>query len=433
MLYDQSLLIAAATEAFQVTGREEFRRTVEETTAYVRRELVSPEGGFWTSEDADSNGEEGRYYLWEAAEVRDILEPAEAELAVRLFGLDPEGDAGPDGGKCVLSLKKEPHDLAGELGISEDELLRRSAAVSGRLLAVRERRPRPFKDTKILTDWNGLMIAALAKAARALDRDEFAAAALRAAAFIKERLTSGGILRHRYADGEAAIAAFLDDYAFLIWGLIEVYETGYDPGHLAWALRLTNELMDGFWDEARGGFFLTGRETRDLPWRRKEFTDGALPSGNSVMVANLLRLGRLTGRPELERAAARTVEAMAGSVSRAPEAHAQFLCGLDLALGPSREVVIVGQRHDPGTRRFLEPLRRRFLPRVSVLFRPRDKGSPSILEIAPYARAMTGVEGLPTAYICSGNRCEQPTTDPKIMLEALESHGPGSMNREREG
>jgi hypothetical protein len=230
MLYDQALLIMAYTEAFQVTGREEFRGTVEETTSYVLRELVSPEGGFFTSEDADSEGEEGRFYLWDAAEVRSSLAPGEAELALRIFGLPPEtglgAATGADAGKSVLLFEPAFPALAEEGGISEGELSRSVAALRARLLAIRERRPRPFKDTKILTDWNGLMIAALAKAGRALGRDDFAAAAAKAVAFVRRRLYPGEQLMHRYAGGEAAIAAFLDDYAFLIRGLIEVYETG---------------------------------------------------------------------------------------------------------------------------------------------------------------------------------------------------------------
>ena len=433
MLYDQALLIMAYTEAFQVTGREEFRGTVEETTSYVLQDLVSPEGGFFTSEDADSEGEEGRFYLWDAAEVRSSLAPGEAELALRIFGLPPEtglgAAAGAEAGKSVLLF--EPA-LAEEGGISDGELSRSVAAVRARLLAIRERRPRPFKDTKILTDWNGLMIAALAKAGRALGRNDFAAAAAKAVAFIRQRLYPGEQLMHRYAGGEAAIAAFLDDYAFLIRGLIEVYETGYDPDPLAWALRLTDDLMDGFWDKDRGGFFLTHHESRDLPWRRKDVQDGAVPSGNSVMFENLLRLGRLTGRTELEKNAGRIADASAASISLAPAAHTQFLCGLDLALGPSREIVVVGAPEDPDTQKLLGPLRERFLPRDSVVFRPPDAGSAAIFELVPYAKTMTAVGGRPTAYVCSGFHCESPTTDPEVLLAALKGRDSRSVPEEKE-
>ncbi len=425
MLYDQALLTIAYTDAYQMTGREEYRRTVEETASYVLRELASPQGGFYTSEDADSGGGEGRFYLWEAEEIRSTLAAAEAEFAIRVFGFQPAGDFGtpaaPSVEKCVLRLSRPPSALADELGMAEGELIKRVEAVGARLAAIRERRPKPSKDTKILTDWNGLMIAALAKAARALEKDELAAAAGRAAAFLRGTLNSGGKLRHRYAGGEAGIAAFLDDYAFLIWGLTELYETGYDPEFLSWALQLTDEVMDGFWDKARGGFFLTHRLSRDLPVRRKEYYDGAVPSGNSVMAGNLLRLGRLTGRPGLEEIADRLAEASAGSLSRAPAAHPQFLCALDFAFGPSHEIVISGARHDLDTQRLLEPLRKRYFPRATVIFRPTDEGTPRVLEVAPFLRTMLPIEGRPTAYVCSDFRCESPTTDPKIMLKALEN------------
>ncbi|OGD19504.1 MAG: hypothetical protein A2W03_01150 [Candidatus Aminicenantes bacterium RBG_16_63_16] len=435
MLYDQALLAMAYTEAYQVTGRPEFRRTVEETASYVLRELVSPEGGFFTSEDADSGGEEGLFYLWEAAEIRSSLTPAEAEFAGRVFGPHSKEDLGtgaaPALEKRVLRLGQEPSALVEEMGISRREFHKRLASVRTRLLAVRERRPRPHKDTKILTDWNGLMIAALAKAAGALGRDRLTSAARKAIAFIRGHLYSGGRLRHRYAGGEAAVTAFLDDYAFLIWGLVEVYETGFDPDALAWALRLTDDLMDGFWDEARGGFFMTHRGNRDLPWRRKDFYDGAVPSGNSIMVGNLLRMGRLTGRSDLEKAAGKIVDFSAGSISRNPAAHTQFLCGLDFAFGPSHEIVIIGTPNDPDTRRLLEPLRKRFLPRATVVFCPAGAGLPPIFELAPYARAMTAVEGRPTAYVCSGFHCESPTTDPEILLNTLEGGGSRSGHEEK--
>jgi hypothetical protein len=244
-------------------------------------------------------------------------------------------------------------------------------------------------------------------------------------------LHSGDILKHSYAEGEAAVTAFLDDYAFLIWGLIEVYETGYDPDQLAWALRLTEDLMDHFWDEARGGFFLTRRESRDLPLRRKEFYDGAVPSGNSVMVGNLLRLGRLTGRPELEKAAGKIVDAAADRIARAPGAHTQFLCGLDFAFGPSHEIAVIGAPGDPSTGRLLEPLRKRFLPRETVIFCPADEESPAILELAPYVQAMTAVNGRPTAYVCADFHCASPTTNPKTLLEALENRKLRSASEEK--
>jgi uncharacterized protein YyaL (SSP411 family) len=427
MLYDQALLAMAYAEAYQLTGRKEYRRSVEDIAAYVRRDLASGEGGFFTAEDADSEGEEGRFYLWDAEEIRSSLTPAEAEFAFRVFGIRPEGnfaEAGkPPAGKNVLRLSRAAGVLASELGISERRFLGRLDAVRAKLFRVRERRPKPLKDTKILTDWNGLMVGALAKAARALGRNDYAAAAKKAVEFIRRHLNPGGKLHHRYAEGEAAVPAFLDDYAFLIWGLIELYETGFEPDSLAWALHLTDHLMGHFWDEAGGGFFFTSGENQDMPLRRKEIYDGAVPSGNSVMVENLLRLGRLTGRTELDKKADEIAAAFAGKISQMPAGHTQFLCGLLFALGPAHEIVIVGRPEAPDTQRLLEPLWRKFLPRKTVLFRPADEESPPIVELAPYVKTMTMLEGRAAAYVCSHFRCEKPTTDPRHMLELLEKDG----------
>jgi uncharacterized protein YyaL (SSP411 family) len=423
MLYDQALLMIAYSEAYQLTRRPEFRRTVEDIAAYVGRNLTSEDGGFFTAEDADSEGEEGRFYLWEAEEVRSSLTPVEADLAFRAFGLRPEGNSGgaegPLAGKNILYLSRPPALLASELGVSERELGARLEAVRAKLLEVRGRRPRPLKDTKILTDWNGLMIAALARAAGALGEGKYARAARRAAEFVRRKMNPGARLCHRYAGGEVAVPAFLDDYAFLIWGLVELYEAGFEAGHLAWALRLTDRVTDQFWDKAGGGYFFTSDESRDLPFRKKDIYDGAVPSGNSVMFGNLLRLGRLTGRAELERRAGEIADAFAGWIGRTPAGSTQFLCGLDFALGPTHEIVIAGRPGASDTRRLLASLRRKFLPRTTVVFRPADQESPAILELAPQARAAMPVDGRAAAYVCSHFRCENPTTDPRRMLELL--------------
>jgi uncharacterized protein YyaL (SSP411 family) len=424
MLYDQALLIMAYAEAYQLTRRTEFRRAVEEVAEYVGRDLTSEDGGFFTAEDADSEGEEGRFYLWDAEEVRSSLTPAESDLAFRAFGIRPEGNSGrtegPFAGKNILTLARPPAVLAPELRISERELTVRLDAVRARLLEVRGSRPRPLKDTKILADWNGLMIAALAKAAGALGKAKYARAARRAVEFILQKMNPGGRLCHRYAENEPAVPAFLDDYAFLIWGLIELYEAEFEVEHLAWALRLNEHLTDQFWDEAEGGYFLTSRDSLDLPFRRKESYDGAVPSGNSVMFGNLLRLGRLTGRPELEKRAGEIGAAFAGRMDRLPAGSTQFLCGLDFALGPTREIVIAGRPGTPDTRRLLAPLLEKFLPRMTVVLRPADKESAAIVELAPHVREMTTIKGRAAAYVCSSFRCEHPTTDPRRMLALLE-------------
>jgi uncharacterized protein YyaL (SSP411 family) len=424
MLYDQALLSIAYTEAFQFTGHGEYRDTAEKILAYVRRDLTSPEGAFYSAEDADSEGEEGRFYLWETAEVEAVLPPSDADLAKAVFNLRPEGNfsepgSGPSGKNIPHSGR--PEDLrAARPGISEEELQKSIARISARLRARRERRPRPFKDTKILADWNGLMIAALAKAAQAFGRAEYAASAAAAARYIRHKMTVEGRLYHRSAEGEVAISAFLDDYAFLIWGLLELYTATFEPGCLSWAAALTEEAIRDYWDERAGGFFFTSAGgSGDLPVRRKEFHNGALPSGNSVMVSNLLRLGRILGRPDLEARSAGLVGAFAERAARNPAAFAQFLCGLDFALGPGREVIITGRTGASDTQALLDSVRQAYLPDTVIVFRPAEEPSPEIAKLAPYTAEMKTLGGKAAAYVCSNSRCERPITDPEELRSRL--------------
>jgi len=423
MLYDQALLCLAYTEAFQFTGRDEYRDTAEKILTYVLRDLRSPEGTFYSAEDADSEGEEGRFYLWESREAEAALQPSEAAAAKIIFNIRPEGNfVDPENrpsGKNILHLGP-PEFATSRLGMSEEKLGGLTARIGDRLLARRELRPRPFKDTKILTDWNGLMIAALAKAAQAFGRSEYADAAVQAAEYIRQKMTGGGRLHHRSAEGEIAIPAFLDDHAFLIWGLLELYAATFDPVWLSRASSLTEETIGGFWDERAGGFFFTSADLHgDLPLRRKEFTDGALPSGNSVMLSNLLRLGRTLGKPDFEARAGRLIDAFSVRVSQNPVTCTQFLCGIDLALGPSREVVIVGRTGAPDTQALLDSVRKMFLPGTVVLFRPSGEDKSAIVKLAPFIAEMGCLGDKATAYVCSHFRCERPTADPAELRNSL--------------
>jgi uncharacterized protein YyaL (SSP411 family) len=424
MLYDQALLVIAYSEAFQATGRADFKQTVEEILTYVQRDLRSPEGAFYTSEDADSEEEEGKFYLWESAEVEAVLSPPDIGLARSVFGLRPEGNFTQPGGRPsarnILHISRPQADVAAELGLSKADYKKQFDRLRGRLFARREGRPRPLKDTKILADWNGLMIAALARAAYVFDRAEYAEAAALAAAFITNKMIVKGELHHRSAGGEVAIPAFLDDLAFLIWGFLELYGATFETGFLSQADKLTDRAVRDFWDEKAGGFFFTSSVLhKDLPSRRKELFDGAYPSGNSVMVANLLRLGRLLGRPDLEARAGSLIEAFSGQVIRRPTTCTQFLCGLDFALGPGREVVIVGRTGAPDTRALRDILRQKYNPNTVVLFRPDEERRPPVLKLAPYAAEMKSLGGKATAYVCSNYRCERPTTEPEELGSLL--------------
>jgi uncharacterized protein YyaL (SSP411 family) len=414
MLYDQALLVMAYAETYQATGKEIYARIAREILAYVLRDMTSPEGGFYSAEDADSEGEEGKFYIWTEEEIRQILGD-EAELVIRAYGVEPEGNFTDE----ATGSKPGGNVLYEKLGVAEQEIERRLASARHKLFIHREKRIHPLKDDKILTDWNGLMIAALSKTARALGRPEYAAAARRAADFILTQMRpSGGKLLHRYRDGDAGITANLNDYAFLIWGLIELYEASFEVKYLEAALELNRDMFKGFWDEASGGFFFTAGDGEALLVRRKEAYDGAIPSGNSVAMLNLLRLGRMTGNSELESRAAALSRAFAGTIGEMPLGHTQFLIGVDFAVGPSHEVVVAGDPSADDTRDMVKALGKAFLPNKVVLFRP-DEPSPEITKVVGFTRHQTSVDGKATAYVCLDHDCELPTTDVTRMLEML--------------
>ncbi len=422
MLYDQALLAMAYAEAYQVTGAEEYEKTAREILHYVLRDMTGPEGEFYSAEDADSEGVEGKFYLWTREEVFSILGDEEAGLFCQYYGIRSEGNF-RDAGHGVEPRQNIPHivrsraDLAARFRTTEDTLAVRLERARKRLFQARERRAHPARDDKILTDWNGLMIAALARAGWILDDAGYLDAAGKAAAFILATLYRDGELLHRYRDGEASIPGFLDDHAFLAWGLIELYEATFQPAHLESALKLQDAAIARFWDPERGGFFFTTGE-EGLPLRRKESHDGAIPSGNAVSLSNLLRLGRLTGDAELEERALELVQAFAPDIRGSPASHLHMLSGLDFMIGPSHEVVIAGGRDAGGTREMMDALRRYFLPHVVVLIRPEDAGP--ITRIAPFTESMRGTEGKATAYVCVQHACQVPATDASTLIRNLD-------------
>jgi len=414
MLYDQALLALAYTEAFQATGQEFYGRTAREILTYVLRDMTAPEGGFYSAEDADTAGEEGAFYLWTAQELRQVLESEEAKLLIRLYAIQ-------EGGKPqVLHGSSSLPEVSALLGISEERLAEQLESARRKLFQQREKRPRPQRDDKILTDWNGLMIAALARAAAVFDEPLYLQAVQRAVSFILENLRdSRGRLLHRWCGGEAAMPASLEDYAFLNWGLIEAYEATFDAGLLRAALSLERELEEHFWDSRSGGYFYTADDGEPLLIRQKESYDGAIPSGNSVAMLNLLRLARLTGQVELEERAVAMGKAFAGQIRSVPAAHTQFLVALDYLAGPASEVVIVGSPEDEDTRLMLRELRRPFLPHSVVLLKPDDGDQGEGAELAEFTRGMIRVDGRATAYVCRNYSCRQPTTDPGEMMAWL--------------
>jgi len=425
MLYDQALLALAYTEAFQVAGKEQYRAAVREVLTYVLRDMTDPAGGFYSAEDADSEGEEGKFYLWSNEEIREALGKNEGDFFIKVFNCREDGNFLDEAtrqktGTNIPHLRKSSAEIAAELAISEAELAQRIEQARQKLFAARERRVHPLKDDKILTDWNGLMVAALGKAAQALGEPAYAAAAARAADFILQTLrTPEGRLLHRYRQGETAIPAYLDDYAFFIWGLLELYETGFEVKYLQAAVELNDIVLRHFWDGREGGFFFTADDAEELLVRKKEIYDGAVPSGNSVMALNLLRLARITGETGLEARAAQIGAAFSANVSRYPAGYTFLMLALDFAVGPNYEVVIVGKPGAEDTRAMAQALQQRFIPNKVLLFLPVGKKDSGISRIAGFTRAMKPLKGRAAAYVCRSHACELPTADVEKMLELL--------------
>jgi uncharacterized protein YyaL (SSP411 family) len=425
MLYDQAMLAMAYIEAYQATGKEDYGKTAREIFTYVLRDMTSPDGGFYSAEDADSEGEEGKFYLWTQEQVRQALGNEEADFVAQVFNIKKDGNfteeaTGKKSGTNILHLRKPLEEIASNLNLSQQDLRAHLEVLRQKLFAYREKRVHPMKDDKILTDWNGLMIAALAKGAQAFDEPQYAEVACRAADFIFENMRkANGRLWHRHRGEWTGVDANLDDYAFLVWGLIELYEATFDASHLEFALELTDDMVRHFWDEDGGGFYLVPDDGESLLVRKKDIYDTVLPSANSVAMLNLLCLGRMTGKSDLEERAAKIGRTFSGSVKDSPAAYTQLMVALDFAIGPSYEVVVAGNPHAEDTRAMTRELGRRFLPNKVVLLNPTDQESPAIAQLAKFTKNQSSIGGKATAYVCLNYNCKLPTTDINKMLELL--------------
>jgi uncharacterized protein YyaL (SSP411 family) len=425
MLYDQALLAMAYTEAFQATGNEMYRQTAREIFTYVLRDMTSPEGAFFSAEDADSEGEEGKFYVWTEKEIQETLPLEDAHLVKTVFHTEKDGNfkdeaSGKKTGANILYLGKAPDGLASDRKIPEEELKARLDRVREKLFTEREKRIHPYKDDKVLTDWNGLMIAALSKGARAFGDPIYEETAQKALHFILDRMrTPDGRLLHRYRDGEAGITANVSDYAFLVWGIIELYEATFDARYLKTALDLNEDMLKHFWDDKGSGLYFTPDDGEALIVRKKEIYDGAIPSGNAVALLNLIRLARFTGNSDLETRAAQLERAFANAIKQLPSGYTMFMTAVDFGLGPSFEVVIVGNSQAEDTKQMLTALRARFIPNKVVMMRPTERDSEAIDTMAPFIRQQVSIDNKATAYVCRNHACHKPTTDADQMISSL--------------
>lgn len=389
MLYDNSLLAIAYLEAYQATGKERFAQAARDIFTYVLRDMTSPEGAFYSAEDADSEGEEGKFYVWTPDEIRQVLGEELGTKYCLAYDITKHGNFE---GSNIPNLIGESYNYTFDNA--------RKA-----LFAHREQRVHPFKDDKILTSWNGLMIAAMAFGSRALDEPKYADKAEKAAQFILKHLKrNDGRLMARFRDGQVAHLGYVDDYAFLIWGLTELYEATFKHEYLAEALELNRDMLRLFWDPKEGGLFLYGSDAETLIMRPKESYDGAIPSGNSVAAVNFIRLARLTGDTDLEKTAQSQLKAFGGSVNEAPMGHTHFLMAGYLNLTVPVDISLAGEQGKEDISQLTKIINKGFRPNMMVSLNQPGK---------------TPVDGKAAAYVCKEYSCLPPITDKKQLAEIL--------------
>ena len=422
MLYDQAMIAIAAIELFQMTGEPFFEDVAREIFDYVLTEMTDERGGFYSAEDADSEGVEGKYYLWSEEEIRKLLTPEEAQVLIDTYkhnedvSLHGMSDFPDD---CFILHLRIPKGETSELPAKNP----RMEGIRRKLYAVRNKRVHPYKDDKILTDWNGLMIAAFALGARVFNEEAYRRAAVHAVLFVTNFMQNKeGRLLHRFREGQASIAGNLDDYAFLIWGLLEIYGTTFEPFYLHKALEYHSHMVSFFRDEKDGGFFFTASDSEKLLTRPKEIYDGAIPSGNSVAFLNALKLSRITGNMELVEIAHDIYRAFRAHVNTQPVAFTFFLCGLDFDIGPVSEVIIAGQSDSSDTQLMIKALNEKYIPNKIVIFRPDDPSEANIDDVAPYISSYQSKNGRATAYVCRNYKCSLPVNDLEKMLELLKQN-----------
>ena len=402
MLYDNALLSLAYLESYQFEHRQEDAQKATEIFTYVLRDMTSPEGGFYSAEDADAEGVEGKFHVWTPEEIEDVLGKETATKYCAVYDISSEGNfEGKNNPNLLLgALAKIAHDNA----LTKDEVLSSLESARQSLFTAREKRIHPHKDDKILTAWNGLMIAALAKGAQVLGKGPYLEAAVNAADFVLTHLVrNDGRLLARYREGDAAYPGYLDDYAFFIWGLLELYSASGKPQYLKTALHLQEELERLFMDEESGGYFLTGSDAEELLFRPKESYDGALPSGNSITALNLLRLARLTGDERWEKKAEQQLLSFRPVLEEHPSGYTAFLQALQFALHPSQELILAGSLETGELPEMRQIFFSEFRPYSSVLY---QEGS--LTEIIPWTKDYPIDPSHVTAYLCQNFTCQRP-------------------------
>jgi uncharacterized protein YyaL (SSP411 family) len=440
MLYDQAQLAVAYLDAFQITRDEQYQAIARDILDYVARDMTSKEGGFFSAEDADSpvvagigdpgHGKtaEGAFYTWTKKEIDTALGDA-AEIFDFHYGVQAHGNA-PEGsdpqdefrGKNILIERHTIAETAEHFRKTKEEIAKSLRQSREKLFAIRAKRPRPHLDDKIIAAWNGLMISAYARAASVLDDPSYLESAIGAANFLREHLydSSRKILYRNYRQGRSDIEGFADDYAFVIQGLIDLYEASFDVEWLKFAMQLQETQDRLFFDEKNGGYFSTSGKDPNVFLRMKDDNDGAEPAASSVAALNLLRLSQVRDDPQLTERARKTIDAFAATLSHFPSAMPQMLVALDYSLSKPRQIVIAGKKDAPETKALLKEVHRHFLPKTVLLLADGSDGQKYFSEKNEAIRAMSTVEGKSTAYVCENFTCKAPVTDVKELAKLLE-------------
>ena len=414
MLYDNALLSRLYLHAYLVTGKPFYRRIAEETLDYVAREMTSPEGGFYSTQDADSEGEEGRFYTWTPGEIEAALDPEDAALFMRYYDVTAGGNFEE---KNILHVPADAQSVADEAGVSSERL--QEALQRGReaLFRLREKRVHPGRDEKILTAWNGMMLRSFAEAARHLERADYLQIAARNADFLLANLVRDGRLLRTYKDGRARLNGYLEDYAMLADGLLALYEADFQARWFAEARRLTDEAIALFADQQQGGFFDTGSDHEALISRPKEIMDNATPAGNSVAVDVLLRLAAFTGEDAYRERADEYLRSLADIIAQHPQAFGHLLGALDFSLSPVKEIAIIGDPAQPDTQSLLRVVNGRYLPNDVLACAP--VGDQNAGQVVPLLADRPAKDGKATAYVCRHFACLAPVTTPAGLEQLL--------------
>ncbi len=434
MLYDQAQLVVACLEAFQISQDAYLANVARETLAYVLRDMANPGGGFYSAEDADSRvagseeeEAEGAFYAWSQEEILRHLDEKTGQVFSRRFGVQSGGNVARDPfsefeNKNVLYQNESVEKVASDLRLSTEQVQQYEKKARQLLFEVRKQRPRPLRDDKILTSWNGLMISALARASQILENEDYLKEARNAACFIRSELydLKSRTLYRRYRSGERGIPGFLDDYAFLIQGLIDLYEASLEEEWLLWAMDLTQEIRARFWDQEEAGFFSTTGEDRSVLLRMKDRYDGAEPSPNSVTLLNLIRLGNLSGDERLLEMVHGVAKTFSGLISSAPHGMPLMLVALSRAASKPIQIFLAGQRKGADTRSLLREVHRRYLPNRVVFLADGGSAHRRLAARMEILDSFRPIDGRATAYVCENYVCRLPTTDPRVMGEFLD-------------